>query len=151
MSRAKVDNTELETLRANISSQIQRLFDQLEDLELLKDELTEQEYNDERQSTIGELQDFEAFLQNSLSLSTEFTVQQQAMKATLLSMQANNTSTAENHQFFRLMAQTDANNRTNQQDQLINKFMELDLSTTASLENNKKMTELANTLSKQTQ
>lgn len=151
MSRAKVDNTELETLRANISSQIQRLFDQLEDLELLKDELTEQEYNDERQSTIGELQDFEAFLQNSLSLSTEFTVQQQAMKATLLSMQANNTATAENHQFFRLMAQTDANTRTNQQDQLINKFMELDLSTTASLENNKKMTELANTLSKQTQ
>lgn len=77
-------------LRTNIKDQLNRLFDQLEDLEDLRDELTPEEYNEEKEDTIQQLQDFQEFLQvtfsSNISLSTEFTPAQEAIKKALLAM-----------------------------------------------------------------
>jgi len=72
-------------LRANIQDQLNRLLTQLEDLEELKDEFTEDEYNETKAETLDQLREFQAFLERSLrgdmTLVDEFGTAQLAIQA----------------------------------------------------------------------
>lgn len=92
-------NPEVEILRNNVRDQFNRLLDQLDDLELLRDELTQSEYDEEKQDTIEQLREFQQFLDttlhsnSSLSLSTEFTATQEAIKNALNADNFHSTTT----------------------------------------------------------
>ena len=63
MSRGDVETTKL---KANIEDQLNRLLTQLSDLEEMKDELDNEEYEQTRQDTMEQLKDFEQSLQKIL-------------------------------------------------------------------------------------
>jgi hypothetical protein len=89
MSTKKIGDPETEMLKANIHDQLNRLLDQLEDLEALRDELTEEEYLEEKAYTIETQEYLETTFLSNISLATEFTPQQQAIKQALAQMNAN--------------------------------------------------------------
>ena len=111
MSKQQQD-PEVEMLRTNIKDQLNRLFDQLEDLEDLREDLTDDEYKEEKEDTIQQLQDFQEFLQvtfsSNLSLSTEFTPAQEAIKKALAAMNsaATNSGNGQPTAKLRLLAET---------------------------------------------
>ena len=49
-------------LQKNITEQLDRLMSQLSDLDELKDELSQEEYEELKTETLGQIQEFEAFL-----------------------------------------------------------------------------------------
>lgn len=130
-TQAQKQDPEVEMLRVNIQDQLNRLFDQLEDLDELKDELSEEEYKEERDDTIQELLHFQSFLEtafsSNLSLSTEFTPAQEAIKKALAAMNSvgtnnsagnNGGSSGSSAAKFRLLAETTSSLR--------NRLIELD-------------------------
>ncbi|CAF1031151.1 unnamed protein product [Rotaria magnacalcarata] len=56
-----------DTLRKNLDAQLERLIDQLADLEQLKDEMDENEYKEARQDTIDQLEEFNKSLEKMKS------------------------------------------------------------------------------------
>ena len=59
MSRGE---SETKKLKAQLQSQLERLLDQLQDLENSKDELEEEEYSDMREDTLEQVEEFQASL-----------------------------------------------------------------------------------------
>lgn len=55
----------MQSLTQNINDQLERLLSQLSDLEELKAELTEQEYEEMKQETLDQITDFEKFLETN--------------------------------------------------------------------------------------
>lgn len=86
-------------LKANVTDQLNRLLTQLEDLEELKEELAEEEYTEEREETMAQLRDFQAFLDQMLAgnmtLVDELGAAQQAIQAAIA--QAVKSSDAAGH------------------------------------------------------
>jgi len=84
-SAASRGKAETDLLRSNIKDQLDRLFTQLEDLEELKDEFEQNEYIEQKQETIDQLRDFQAFMEKSLAgdmtLIDEFGAAQLAIQA----------------------------------------------------------------------
>eukprot|EP01100_Stratorugosa_tubuloviscum_P009492 TRINITY_DN3985_c0_g2_i1.p1 TRINITY_DN3985_c0_g2~~TRINITY_DN3985_c0_g2_i1.p1 ORF type:complete len:189 (-),score=92.27 TRINITY_DN3985_c0_g2_i1:259-825(-) len=56
-----------EKLQTNVEEQLNRLLTQLQDLEDLKDELDEEEYNSTKNDTLQQLKEFEATLKKMIS------------------------------------------------------------------------------------
>lgn len=118
-SNTTASDPEVEMLRVNIKDQLNRLFDQLEDLDELREELTEQEYDEEKAETIESLQEMQNLLETSfssnMSLATEFTPAQEAIKRALAEM--NNTNSNKDNKKggstakFRLLTETSASLR----------------------------------------
>mmetsp|Transcript_27418 Transcript_27418/g.38774 ORF Transcript_27418/g.38774 Transcript_27418/m.38774 type:complete len:190 (+) Transcript_27418:31-600(+) len=54
-------------LKANIDDQLNRLLTQLEDLEELKDEFEDGEYEETKAETLAQLREFQAFLEKTVS------------------------------------------------------------------------------------
>ncbi|XP_003746888.1 protein LZIC [Galendromus occidentalis] len=63
MSRGKAETTQLQK---KLEEQLERLVDQLADLEQEKSELSEEEYNDMKQDTVEQLKEFQASLDRIL-------------------------------------------------------------------------------------
>ena len=59
MSRGE---SETKKLKSQLQSQLERLLDQLQDLENSKDELDEEEYSDMREDTLEQVEEFQASL-----------------------------------------------------------------------------------------
>ena len=59
MSRGE---SETKKLKTQLQSQLERLLDQLQDLENSKDELEEEEYSDMREDTLEQVEEFQASL-----------------------------------------------------------------------------------------
>jgi len=80
---------ETEKLRSNVEDQLNRLLSQLEDLEELKDELDEAEYNDTKKDTIAQLKQFDTqlkkMMQGNMGLVTELSSYQLAIQAAVSS------------------------------------------------------------------
>lgn len=74
-------------LKANINDQLNRLLTQLEDLEELRDEFTDEEYEQEKAETLAQLREFQAFLDRAVSgnltLVDEFGAAQLAIQAAI--------------------------------------------------------------------
>jgi|EP00933_Yihiella_yeosuensis_P081373 cell fate (sporulation/competence/biofilm development) regulator YlbF (YheA/YmcA/DUF963 family) len=87
MSDKGKGNAETLMLKANITDQLNRLLTQLEDLEELKDELEADEYVQEKEETLAQLREFQAFLDQTVSgnmtLVDEFSAAQQAIQAAI--------------------------------------------------------------------
>jgi hypothetical protein len=78
-------NIETVLLREQVNNQLGRLFDQLEDLEELRSELSDAEYHEEKEGTLDQLKEFQLFLQKATSgdmtLVDEFAATQLAIQA----------------------------------------------------------------------
>jgi ElaB/YqjD/DUF883 family membrane-anchored ribosome-binding protein len=62
-SRGKQETDKLTT---NIQDQLNRLVSQLEDLEEMKDEMDEDEYNETKEQTLDQMKEFQAFLTRTI-------------------------------------------------------------------------------------
>jgi hypothetical protein len=84
-SDSRHGNIETVLLREQVNNQLGRLFDQLEDLEELRDELSDAEYTEEKEGTLDQLKEFQLFLQKATSgdmtLVDEFAATQLAIQA----------------------------------------------------------------------
>mmetsp|Transcript_51916 Transcript_51916/g.127444 ORF Transcript_51916/g.127444 Transcript_51916/m.127444 type:complete len:189 (+) Transcript_51916:86-652(+) len=64
MSRGNAEN---DVLKANVEDQLNRLLSQLEDLEELKDDLDDDEYEETKRDTLAQLAEFDASLKKMMS------------------------------------------------------------------------------------
>ena len=65
-------------LQKNITEQLDRLMSQLSDLDELKEELSEEEYQELKKETLDQITEFEAFLEKNKDKYAEATAQAQA-------------------------------------------------------------------------
>ena len=74
-------------LKQNIEDQLERLFSQLDDLETLKDELSAEEYEEQKKDTMAQLTEFQDSLKQmtagSMTLQSEFDAARQAISAAI--------------------------------------------------------------------
>jgi len=56
-------SVQTDILRNNLHTQLDRLLDQLADLDQIKDEMDESEYNESRQDTVDQLEEFSKSLE----------------------------------------------------------------------------------------
>ncbi|KAL6043586.1 SKA2 domain-containing protein, partial [Balamuthia mandrillaris] len=81
-SRGKLQT---EKLKAKIEEQLNRLVTQLEDLEEMKTDLDEEEYQETKQETLDQMREFQAFLEKTMAgdmtLINEFGSVQLAIQA----------------------------------------------------------------------
>ena len=81
----------MQALQKNIEEQLTRLLDQLKDLDELKEELDEGEYEELKAETLAQLADFEAYLERHRAeneqLAAEAALKIQESKQKLLGME----------------------------------------------------------------
>ena len=88
-------------LRANVESQLERLLSQLEDLEELRSELTDEEYEETRSETLTQLREFQTSLAKMTSGSMTL---QSELDATRLAVQAAISDAFKTPEVIRLFA-----------------------------------------------
>eukprot|EP00616_Rhizochromulina_sp_CCMP1243_P017361 CAMPEP_0118984878 /NCGR_PEP_ID=MMETSP1173-20130426/38681_1 /TAXON_ID=1034831 /ORGANISM="Rhizochromulina marina cf, Strain CCMP1243" /LENGTH=161 /DNA_ID=CAMNT_0006935559 /DNA_START=15 /DNA_END=496 /DNA_ORIENTATION=- len=78
-------DAETAALRSNVEGQLNRLLTQLQDLEDMRDELTDEEYEDMRQDTLDQMREFEGSLESmkagNTTLVDELNATQMALEA----------------------------------------------------------------------
>ena len=88
-------------LRANVESQLERLLSQLEDLEEMKSDLSDEEYTETRRETLLQLTEFKASLEKMASGSMTL---QSDLDATRLAVQAAISQAFKTPEVIRLFA-----------------------------------------------
>lgn len=61
----------MQSLTQNINDQLARLLSQLSDLEELKEDLSQEEYDDLKKETLEQIEDFEKFLKTNRAQNEE--------------------------------------------------------------------------------
>jgi len=95
-----MSDVESQKLRANLKQQLQRLVEQLAELEGSRQELGEQEYGSLKSSTLEQLQEFSATLDRLVAGDVSLMSELQQMKATLRAAISNAFHTPEVMRMF---------------------------------------------------